>query len=435
MSNAARIASNERKSYEGRGRPTFTSSAPCEKCGTYVCRVKARGRGCVECHRLANAKRRAEQADAVRAANRESYNRNRPAHSPEQLIVNTVRRSGTLETAPHNQDEFLGVVMRTQQLKELNGQNKIYTLDHDLPAAGIEIDGVKYYGRATAENLKPMEIKANQVKSNSFDKGREITPMIATKGMAEALRVGANDTTEELRARFIREYGYSTKSPSGNRPKNDLGEYLNTDSEDIKARVKTAFEVAKALLVCELRLCGHTLEKEPASFAPVWSEDKGRYVPFAIPFKKDFYPVSVQNKLLDAYHWLQEIENQKFWFKIPGFAVGLTPPAIFESDECDERIQNHFAEWVSLWQQDRRTEPKAIFDICHLVDVPLMRELTRAHTEASLKRLDSEKSKYGGIDEAIEAGFAEYVAELDNLEPRYQLKRSNGREWMTLKLG
>ncbi|EAU3454975.1 hypothetical protein D8U42_23560 [Salmonella enterica] len=343
--------------------------------------------------RLANQKRRDEQAETVRQQNRESYNRNRPAHNPEAIIVSTVRRSGTLETAPHNQDELNGVVMRCQQLKTLNGDEKIYTLDHDLPAAGIEIDGVMFYGRATAENLKPMEIKSNQQKKNSFDGSREISPQIATMGMNEALRVSRNDTTEELRHRFMTQYGYSTKADNSlTRAINDLP----TDDKEIKQKAKTRFEAAKAMLVCELRLCGvksFNLDREPKSFSDVWSAEQNKYVPFAIPVNKSFYPENIQRKLLDAYQWLNEVENQKFWFSVPAFNPGIEPPAIFNTDGWEERTQDHFAEWVNLWQRDRWEEPKAIFDVCKLVDVPTMRRLTDEHTKASLARLDDEKRK------------------------------------------
>ncbi|EGU1999943.1 hypothetical protein IG922_004715 [Salmonella enterica] len=349
---------NSRKAAKLKGNSTFQADFPCEKCKTYNCYTNQKGRGCVQCNKLATEKRRLEQTEKVRAERREYNNRNRPSHNAEKVLFDGVKRSGFLEAGTRTPEEFKLLENVCSFLKGVNLDYGTFTLDHKFPAAGKVKDGVKYYGRTVAENLRVITIAENKAKSNRLDiENKEFkSSMFITENDNKLTPVSLNTTTEEMRDLFSKFYGINTKSPNKFEKKLDDGTITEKPE---KRQSKSHYEAMRAYVIFELMMTGVKLKqlgREDYPLPDIWDDEKSKYVRPVIYVTRNLHSNEVIKALFIALRWVDAAKDALYWK-----GRGLELSEDFNDEDIISRIENHFIDWVNNWSLDM-TNSKMIYD-------------------------------------------------------------------------
>ncbi|EAY8072074.1 hypothetical protein AHZ02_21950 [Salmonella enterica] len=354
-------------------RTVFQHTIKCSKCGTYDCYTnKPKGRGCVGCDRLAKTKHRDLNAEAVKLARRESYNRNRPSHNPEKVLFGGVLRSGFLQAGVSDENEWNALQTKCDLLKAVNGTEGGYTLDHIMPAAGVEVDGVKYYGKTVAENLRVETVARNKAKAG-MHMSEEVDPALVTVKPSDAIDIDRTTSTEELRSLFYRVYGINTKPNSTY----NAGEKLNPD--DDKKFTKEALsepQAMRAATVLEIMMAGRADLLRPSEKNPLpwyWDEEAKRKVQKQIVVIDGLHSPETLAIATQALNWFDSAMHQVNMAKgaradwCANFATRSPFGEVFYQPDIVERIERHFIEWATNWFM-RIDREKPLFDFIGLVD-------------------------------------------------------------------
>lgn len=347
-----------RKNAKLSGKTQFQADFKCEKCGSYDCYTNQKGRACVQCKINATEKRRKEQPDKVRAERREYNNKHRPSHNPEKFLLDSVKATGYLEAGTQTPEEFKALTNKCSLLKALNMDYPLYTNDHIIPKAGTIYNGEKIYGRTVSENLRPILISENKSKSNRFDSTNKDLKesMYITEKDHTLTPVDWDTSTEELRRMFYEHYGITTKAPNNYEKKLDDGSIKETT---VKRKPKTHYQAMRSYVVLELMMAGVHLKKlgrEDYPLLDVWDEDKNKYVKPVIYVTKNLHSKEVIRALFFALCWVDAAKDALYWKD-----RGLVLSDEFNSDDIQQRIEQHFIEWVNNWSLDMNN-PKLIYD-------------------------------------------------------------------------
>lgn len=355
------------------GKSIFQHTFPCSKCGTYHCYTnKPKGRGCVECQRRAKAKHTQENIDGVKLARRESYNRNRPSHNPEQVLFNGIKRAGFLQAGVSNDNEWQALQVKCDLLKLANGTEGGYTLDHIAPAAGIEVDGTRYHGKTTAENLRLETIERNKAKTGQLMSDDLDMAMVTIKP-SDAIEVDKSTSTEEMRSLFYRTFGINTK------PNSTYNKGEKLDPEEDKKFFKEALtegQAMRAATVLEIMMAGRPDLLQPSEKNPLpwyWDEEKKQRVQKKIVVVDGLHSPETLRIASQALEWLDGALHQVSMAKAAqadwcaNFATPNPFKAEFYEPDIIERIERHFIEWATGWFM-RIDREKELFDFIGLVD-------------------------------------------------------------------
>ncbi|ENO2829690.1 hypothetical protein ACBC28_004979 [Salmonella enterica] len=355
------------------GKSIFQHVYPCNKCGTYDCYTnKPKGRGCVECQRRAKAKHTADNIDGVKLARRESYNRNRPSHNPEQVLFNGVKRAGFIQAGVTTDQEWQALQLKAELLKMANGTEGGFTLDHIAPAAGVEVNGVKYYGKTTAENLRLETVERNKAKAGMMMSDNVDLAMVTIKP-SDALEVDKSTSTEEMRSLFYRTFGIHTKPNSTY----NAGEKLDPETE--KKFFKEALaegQAMRAATVLEIMMAGRPDLLAPSEKNPLpwyWDEEKRQKVQKQIVVNDGLHSAETLRIASQALEWLDSALHQVHMAKAAqaDWCVNFATPnpfgAKFYEPDITDRIERHFIEWATGWFM-RIDREKELFDFVGLVD-------------------------------------------------------------------
>lgn len=362
-----------REAAKYRGNAIFQHTFPCSKCGTYDCYTnKPKGRGCVECKRRASAKYSGENIDGVKLARRESYNRNRPSHNPEQVLFNGVKRAGFIQAGVTTDHEWQALQVKAELLKMANGTEGGFTLDHIAPAAGFEVNGVKYYGKTTAENLRLETIERNKAKAGMMMSDDVDLSMVTVKP-SDAVEIDKSTSTEELRSLFYRTFGINTKPNSTY----NAGEKLDPDEEKkFFKEALTEGQAMRAATVLEIMMAGRPDLLQPSEKNPLpwyWDEEKRERVQKKIVVNDGLHSPETLRIASQALEWfdsaLHQVKmaraSQADW--CANFATPNPFGAVFYEPDIIERIERHFIEWATGWFM-RIDREKELFDFVGLVD-------------------------------------------------------------------
>lgn len=178
---------------------------PCKYCGASHRYKKTRN--CVPCHQRRALVRAAKRTKEERA---ESYHRNRGAWIGDRFLMDSIKRSMNIGTAPQNKEEFKDLAMMIEMVKIANGTKgkAKYTLDHIFPITPTHIDGRLIAGRTNCDNLRIMSIKANQQKSNTLPASYTENQVYEPQEKHEITKNNVSTIREKIKM----EYGYRTTS-------------------------------------------------------------------------------------------------------------------------------------------------------------------------------------------------------------------------------
>lgn len=356
-----------------RGNSIFQHAFPCSKCGTYDCYTnKPKGRGCVECKRRASAKYSGDNLDGVKLARRESYNRNRPSHNPEQVLFNGVKRAGFIQAGVTTVREWQALQVKCDLLKLANGTEGGFTLDHIAPAAGVEVNGIKYHGKTTAENLRLETIERNKAKAGIIMSDDVDLSMVTVKP-SDAVSVDKSTSTEEMRSLFYRTFGINTKPNSTY----NAGEKLAPETEKkFFKEALTEGQAMRAATVLEVMMAGRPDLLQPSEKNPLpwyWDEEKRQKVQKKIVVNDGLHSAETLRIASQALEWFDTVLHQVKMAKAAqadwcaNFATKHPFGAVFYEPDIIERIERHFIEWATGWFM-RIDREKELFDFVGLVD-------------------------------------------------------------------
>lgn len=354
------------------GKTIFQVSTPCKHCGSHDCYTNQKGRGCVLCSQRKKAAYRERNIDGVKLARRESYNRNRPSHNPEQVLFNGVKRAGFLQAGVSNEQEWQALQLKAELLKMANGTEGGFTLDHITPAAGVEVNGVKYYGKTTAENLRLETIERNKAKAGQLMSDDLDLAMVTVKP-SDAIEVDKSTSTEEMRSLFYRTFGINTKPNSTY----NAGEKLDPETEKkFFKEALTEGQAMRAATVLEIMMAGRPDLLQPSEKNPLpwfWDEDKREKVQKQIVVNDGLHSAETLRIASQALEWLDGALHQVHMAKAAqadwcaNFATPNPFGAKFYETDIIERIERHFIEWATGWFM-RIDREKELFDFIGLVE-------------------------------------------------------------------
>ncbi|HFG6155547.1 TPA: hypothetical protein ACGH17_004558 [Salmonella enterica subsp. enterica serovar Anatum] len=358
------------------GNKTFLADTPCPKCGSYEIYTNQKGYVCVGCH-LNKKKLHAEKnIEAIRQQRRESYNRNRPNHNPEKFVFDGVKRAGVYEAGAITQAEFDKVKQLLSLVKESNGTGKaLYTVDHDLPASGIIINGQKIVGRTVLKNLRPLTIEMNKAKSNMYNTDNFKYDQEAHVIINDDVTLcDALSSTEQMRKIFFDKWGVVTKQNSTYQKKLDDGTITITDKKG-KDSI-SQYELFRKYLVLELMLGGFPdkyLFNEAYPLPDVWDDDKNKYVKPIIKADPKLYSRETLAKMYGAIRWMDLVIDCLHWKQ-----KGLKVSPLFDESDFIQRIEEHFIQWVNNWSSNRNSM-KMIDDFLDLPSKQEREDFKNAH--------------------------------------------------------
>lgn len=340
------------------GQSIFQSNIPCKKCGGYAFYTKQKGYVCVSCHSNKKKQHTQENIEEVRKQKRESYNRNRPSHNAEKMVIDAVKAAGFLEVAPITQKEMDGLWTICDFLKNANGTEGGCVIDHIHPKAGFLLDGVKVYGRTTPSNLRVITKEDNAKKTNTVD-----TENIKFNSRIHAVKdntvttVSALSSTEEIRELFSNMFQVKTRRSNDSYGKLKDGTEQQTGKRKVEAL--SLYDVMRRYLVLELMLGGidgKYLFKEPHPLRDVWDDDKGRYVTPVVRTEKGLHSPEQMQVMYTALRWADAAIDCLYWKN-----KGMPLPDVFNDDDILQRIEQHFIEWVNVWTLNKE-HGKPIYD-------------------------------------------------------------------------
>ncbi|EDA5594061.1 hypothetical protein F9Q47_23430 [Salmonella enterica subsp. enterica serovar Typhimurium] len=345
------------------GQTIFNSPIPCNKCGSYRCYTNQKSYRCVDCHLNKLKQKTINEGDKVRAQRRESYNNNRPAYNAETMMFKHAKQVGFLEVIPRTQEELEQVEMMCDILKDCNGDESEYVLDHIDAKGGFMLNGEKIYGRTVQQNLRFMTKEENAKKSNKTDtENKEFNPMVHVRKDDSVTLVEGNASTEFLRELTANTYQLNTRRNGKNYVSVKKDKMVSPEEKPFKEKL-SLYDVHRRYLVLELMLGGMNkkyLFNEPHPLRDIWDDVNKKYYTPQVRVQDGLHTPEAMKEMYEALRWIDAVKDCIYWH-----GKGMPLDKIYGEDDILQRVEQHFIEWVDDWSRNKR-HVKSIYDFTHI---------------------------------------------------------------------